>query len=397
MPDGSQDITRDIAIRVREQATHRNQQNAPDTNRLIDNELTRFAETQLARGLPLTTGDEEAMRVNLGHALTGLGPLQPYLDDPEVEEIWLNAPDRVFIARAGKNERIACPLDSDQVRHIVERMLRPTGRRVDVSQPFVDASLADGSRVHVVIPDITRHHWSVNIRKFSRQIKTLDDLVARSVLTEDAAGYLTSAMVEGQTVLVSGATQAGKTTMLTALLHQVPRSDRIVSVEETFELDLDVDDHVGLQCRGPSLEGNGEVTLRRLVKESLRMRPDRIVVGEVREAEALDLLIALNSGLPGACTLHARSAGHALDKLCMLPLLAGGNIDRSFITHTVAHVIDLVVHVERQADGSRRVREIVRPRGLTDSGSIDWTTVFHTRLGKLDRVTPDDTSLSGQM
>jgi pilus assembly protein CpaF len=397
MPDVSEEITRDIALRVREQAIQRQRRQTPNTDQLIDEELTRFAETQLARGVPLAAVDEEAMKVHLGYALTGLGPLQPYLDDPEVEEIWINAPDRVFIARAGKNEQVSCPLDSDQVRHIVERMLRPTGRRVDVSQPFVDASLADGSRVHVVIPDITRHHWSVNIRKFSRQIKTLDDLVARSVVTVEAAEYLTRAMVDGHTVLVSGATQAGKTTMLTALLHQIPRSDRIVSVEETFELDLDVDDHVGLQCRGPSLEGTGEVTLRRLVKEALRMRPDRIVVGEVREAEALDLLIALNSGLPGACTLHARSAGHALDKLCMLPLLAGGNIDRSFITHTVAHVIDLVVHVERRPDGSRRVREIVQPRGLTSSGSIDVAAVFHTRHGRLDGVAPEDTPLPGGM
>jgi pilus assembly protein CpaF len=281
-------------------------------------------------------------------------------------------------------------LDHGAVRDLVERMLRPTGRRIDTSQPFVDASLSDGSRVHVVIPDITRHHWSVNIRKFSREIKTLEDLVRRHVLPLDAAHFLTDAMRHGHTILVSGATQAGKTTMLTALLHQAPPAQRVVSVEETFELDLDLPDHVGMQCRGPSLEGTGEVTLRRLVKEALRMRPDRIVVGEVREAEALDLLIALNSGLPGACTIHARSAAHALDKLCMLPLLAGANIDRDFVTYTVSHVVDLVVHVERGPDGHRLVREIVRPVGLED-GRILTETVFDTRSGSLQRV-PDGIS-----
>lgn len=382
MDDLSDRITLDLAQRVRHLASAEPSQNTDD---FVDGEITRLAEKQLAAGRPLGAGEESSLRRRLGDHLTGLGPLQPYVDDPTVEEIWINAPDRVFVARSGVNEATPLVLDAESVRDIVERMLRPTGRRIDTSQPFVDASLSDGSRVHVVIPDITRHHWSVNIRKFSRTIKTLDDLVERGVLPLNAAHFLTDSMRSGSSILVSGATQAGKTTMLTALLHQAPPAERVVSVEETFELDLDRDDHVGLQCRGPSLEGTGEVTLRRLVKEALRMRPDRIVVGEVREAEALDLLIALNSGLPGACTLHARSAAQALDKLCMLPLLAGSNIDRTFVTHTVAHVIDVVVHVERQADGSRRVREIVRPSGIED-GRILTETVFDTRSGTLERV-----------
>lgn len=351
----------------------------------IDEEITRVAERHLADGSPLHPAEEQELRQRLDDSLTGLGPLQPFLDDPSVEEVWINGPDKVFVAREGVNEHTDCYLSPELVRDLVERMLRPTGRRIDVSQPFVDASLKDGSRVHVVIPDITRHYWSVNIRKFSSQIKTLHDLVARSVLPLDAAHYLTAAMRRGETILVSGATQAGKTTMLTALLHQAPPHHRVVSVEETFELDLDITDHVGLQCRGPSLEGHGEVTLRRLVKEALRMRPDRIVVGEVREAEALDLLIALNSGLPGACTIHARSAAHALDKLCMLPLLAGANIDRTFVTHAVSQVIDVVVHVERGPDGVRRVREIIRPTGLSGQQTITSETIFDTRSGTLER------------
>lgn len=337
--------------------------------------------------------DDDELSAKIQQHLGGLGPLQHALDDPSVEEIWINAPDRVFVARSGKSERLDVSLEPHQVRDLVERMLRPTGRRVDLSQPFVDASLTDGSRVHVVIPDITREHWSVNIRKFSRSIRELSDLVERDVLTAEAADYLRDNICEGNTVLVSGATQAGKTTMLQTLLRAAPPEDRVVSVEETFELDLGIPDHVGLQCRGPSLEGTGEVTLRRLVKEALRMRPDRIVVGEVREAEALDLLIALNSGLPGACTVHARSARHALDKLCTLPLLAGGNIDRAFVVPTVAGVIDLVVHVELLSDGRRRVQEVIRPMGVSPEGTITAETVFSWQGGMVRSFLPNSSDV----
>ena len=309
----------------------------------------------------------------------GFGALQPYLDDPSVEEIWINAPDRIFIARAGLSERLDLELDADAVRAVVERMLRPTGRRIDVSQPFVDASLPDGSRLHVAIPDITRAHWSVNIRKFAATIRSLDHLVQAGALSDEAAEYLTWCVARGNSILVSGATQAGKTTLLNALLDAVPARERIVTVEETFELSLHRDDVVGLQCRGPSLEGTGEVTLRRLVKEALRMRPDRIVVGEVRGAEALDLLIALNSGLPGMCSIHAKSAEQALVKLSTLPLLEGRNVDASFVLPTVAGTIDVVVHLERSATGHRRLTRIVRPTGEVEGGVISSVPVFERR------------------
>ena len=309
----------------------------------------------------------------------GFGALQPYLDDPSVEEIWINAPDRIFIARAGLSERLDLELDADAVRAVVERMLRPTGRRIDVSQPFVDASLPDGSRLHVAIPDITRAHWSVNIRKFATSIRSLDHLVQAGALSDEAAECLTDCVARGNSILVSGATQVGKTTLLNALLDAVPARERIVTVEETFELSLHRDDVVGLQCRGPSLEGTGEVTLRRLVKEALRMRPDRIVVGEVRGAEALDLLIALNSGLPGMCSIHAKSAEQALVKLSTLPLLEGRNVDASFVLPTVAGTIDVVVHLERSATGHRRLTRIVTPTGEVEGGVISSVPVFERR------------------
>lgn len=310
-----------------------------------------------------------------GHLL-GFGVLQPYLDDPGIEELWINSPTDVFIARAGKSERVDLELTSEDVRSLVERVLRPTGRRIDTSQPFVDASLPDGSRLHVAIPDITRSHWSVNIRKFSSTLKTLGHLVQAGAMPEEVADYLESRVVAGASVLVSGATQAGKTTLLTALLHALPPDERVVTVEETFELNLERSDHVAMQCRSASLEGTGEVTLRRLVKEALRMRPDRLIVGEVRDAEALDLLIALNSGLPGMCSIHSKTGAGALDKLALLPLLAGRNIDARFVLSAIANTIDLVVHVERSLGGRRRVTSVLEPRGLSKNNTLDTHTLF---------------------
>jgi pilus assembly protein CpaF len=330
--------------------------------RIAQAEVRRHNDVALARGTaPI---DDEAARVReVLAAVTGYGPLQPYLDDPGVEELWINAPDKVFVARGGVSERVPVQLTDASVRDLVERMLHATGRRVDLSQPFVDASLPDGSRLHVVIGGIARKHWAVNIRKFLAGHRSLDRLVALGSLTPDAAQLLREAMRDGRSVLVSGATHAGKTTLLGALVGASPEGHRIITVEETFELGVDAPDLVALQGRQPSLEGTGEITLRRLVKEALRMRPDRLVVGEVRDAEALDLLLALNTGVPGAATIHANSAVDALGRLAALPLLAGRNIDRGFVLHAVATSVDLVVHCERLPDGSRRVAEIVEPTG----------------------------------
>ncbi len=350
--------------------------------RYVRDEVRRYSERALGGSIPLLA-DEAAVARQVVAVLTGLGPLQPLLDDPAIEEIWINGPDRIFVARDGVSSRLSLTLDERDVRDLVERMLQSSGRRVDLSSPFVDASLPDGSRLHVVIPDITRAHWAVNIRKFRSGMRGLADLVRLGSLTQPAADFLDACVRTGHNILVSGATQSGKTTMLGALLGSAPASERIVTVEETFELALTAPDWVALQCRQPSLEGTGEVSLRRLIKEALRMRPDRLIVGEVREAEALDLLIALNSGLPGMCSLHANSAHDALAKLATLPLLAGRNIDASFVVPTVAASIDLVVHAELGRAGHRRVVEIVAPTGRTVDGRIDAITIFGTRDGVL--------------
>jgi pilus assembly protein CpaF len=263
----------------------------------VRDEVRRYSERALGGSIPLIADEFQAAREVVA-ALTGFGALQPFLDDPEIEEIWINSPTRVFVARDGVPELTTMVLTEREVRDLVERMLQASGRRVDLSSPFVDASLPDGSRLHVVIPDITQKHWAVNVRKFTRRIRDLTQLVALGALTQPAADFLRVCVRGGQNILVSGATHTGKTTMLNALLSATRRTERIVTVEETFELSVGARDVVAMQCRQPSLEGVGEITLRRLIKESLRMRPDRLVVGEVREAESLDLLIALNSGLP---------------------------------------------------------------------------------------------------
>ena len=346
---------------------------------LIGEVLDDYDDRALVGGLVPVADRDEAQRLLL-ESVAGFGALQPYLDDPAVEEIWINSPNTVFVARGGRSELTPTILTEQQVHDLVERMLRSSGRRVDLSSPFVDASLPDGSRLHVVIPDITRRHWAVNIRKFVVAADELSDLVRLGSLTDQAARFLEAAVVAGLNILVAGGTQAGKTTLLNCLTAAIPAQERVVTCEEVFELKVGLRDVVAMQCRQPSLEGTGEVPLRRLVKEALRMRPGRIIVGEVRQAESLDLLIALNSGLPGMCTVHANSAREAVVKICTLPLLAGSNVSSSFVVPTVASSIDLVVHLALEADGTRRVREIVGLPGRAEGEVVEIADLF-TRRG----------------
>lgn len=330
--------------------------------------------------------DAEAVGREVLDRVAGFGPLQRYLDDPEVEEIWINEPSRVFIARGGRHELTTTLLTEEEVGDLVERMLKTTGRRVDLSQPFTDARLPDGSRVHIVLGGITSRHAAVNIRKFTVRATRLADLVGLGSITPQAAAVLDASVVAGLNILVSGGTQAGKTTMLNALAGSIPGSERVISCEEVFEIRLPIPDWVALQTRQAGLEGTGEVRLRDLVKESLRMRPSRLIVGEVRGEECLDLLLALNSGLPGLCTIHANSARESLAKMCTLPLLAGENIGSRFVLPTVAACVDLVVHLGFGADGERRVREIVAVGGRIEDQIIETETLFHSLDGDLVRA-----------
>ena len=353
----------------------------PDAVRtLIDQAMARVDVASVA-----SAGAASDVATHAFHAIAGFGPLQPLLDDPAVEEVWINSPGRVFVARDGRSELTTVVLDDEQVRALVERMLRVSGRRLDLSTPFVDAMLPDGSRLHVVIPDITREHWAVNIRRFVVRARTLGDLVPLGTLTREAADVLEAAVVAGLNIVVAGGTQSGKTTMLNALLGCVPPGERVITCEEVFEVRLDHPDWVALQTRDAGLEGGGEVPLRRLVREALRMRPTRLVVGEVRQGESLDLLIAMNSGMPSMATLHASSAREAVTKLCTLPLLAGPNIDASFVLPTVAGCVDLVVHLA-SGPGGRRVREIIALPGRVEGGVVEAAQLFRWESGTLVRA-----------
>src|SRR3954466_6769636 len=270
----------------------------PAIRRLIDDVLAEYDERTLTSSLP-PLADPASTARSVYDAVAGFGPLQRYLDDPQVEEVWINEPGRVFVAKAGRSELTTTILTASQVRDLVERMLKSSGRRVDLSTPFVDAMLPDGSRLHVVIPDITRQHWALNIRKFVVRANTLDELVGLGSLSAQAARFLEAAVVAGLNIIVAGGTQAGKTTLLNCLAAAIPARERVITCEEVFELRIPLPDVVSMQTRQSNLEGNGEVRLRRLVKEALRMRAEGIIVGEVRAEECLDLLIALNSGLPG--------------------------------------------------------------------------------------------------
>lgn len=353
--------------------------------RIVDEALADHLADLAARDAGVPT-DLAGLAQDVHDRVAGFGPLQPYFDDPEVEEVWINEPGKVFIARHGRSELTTTVLTDADVRSLVERMLQWSGRRIDLSTPFVDAMLPDGSRLHVAIPDITRAHWSVNIRRFVMRPSHVADLVPSGTLSVDAARFLEAAMVSGLNVVVAGGTQAGKTTLLNALLGCLPAHERVVSCEEVFELQLPHHpDWVAMQTRDASLEGTGEIPLRRLVREALRMRPTRLVVGEVRQGEALDLLVAMNSGMPAAATLHANSAREAVTKLCTLPLLAGQNISADFVVPTVAGSVDIVIHTATARDGRRRVREIAALPGRVESGVVEIADLFTLRDGRLMR------------
>lgn len=355
------------------------------TRLLIDEVISHYEERVPVSALPPLLDRASAVR-HVFDTLAGFGPLQRYLEDPAVEEIWINQPGRVFVARNGRSELTTVVLTGDEVRDLVERMLKPSGRRLDLSSPFVDALLPDGSRLHAVIPDITREHLSLNIRKFVVAANGLEDLVALGTVTAHAARFMEASVAAGLNIIVAGGTQAGKTTLLNTLINSIPARERVITCEEVFELRPNLPDVVAMQTRQPNLEGHGEIRLRRLVKEALRMRPSRIIVGEVRQEESLDLLIALNSGLPGMCSVHANSAREAVVKLCTLPLLAGENVTDAFVVPTVAACVDLVVQLGIDPDGSRRIREIVALPGRVEGGVVETADIFTSRDGRLLRA-----------
>jgi pilus assembly protein CpaF len=315
----------------------------------------------------------EADRVELAARVVrlaaGLGPLEPLFADPSVDEVMVNGFRDVWVERRGVLERCAdVAFESDaELRHAIERILAPLGRRVDEASPLCDARLPDGSRVNVVIPPLALGGPVLTVRRFRRHGFSLEELVENGTLSSSLASFLASRVAARASVLVSGGTGSGKTTTLNALSGAIPDGERIVTIEDAAELQLRQRHVVRLESRPPNVEGRGEITIRRLVANALRMRPDRIVVGEVRGAEALDMLMALNTGHEGSLTtVHANSPEDALRRVETLALMAGVGLPHDAVRAQVASALDLVVHQARGRDGRRRVEsvaEVVRVVG----------------------------------
>jgi pilus assembly protein CpaF len=298
--------------------------------------------------------------------ILGLGPLEPLLADESISEIMVNGPKKVFVERAGMIHRVNVSFESNEhLMRIIERIVAPLGRRIDESSPTVDARLKDGSRVNAVIPPISLQGPILTIRKFFKKPLTVEDLMRFGTVTEESIEFLRAGVVAAINIIVSGGTGTGKTTFLNVLSSYIPPEDRIITIENAAELQLRQEHVVTLESRPPNVEGKGEITIRDLVINSLRMRPDRIVVGECRGGEALDMLQAMNTGHEGSMTtLHANSSREALSRLETMVLMAGMELPHRAIREQVAAAIDMIVQLERLRDGSRRVTSISEVQGM---------------------------------
>ena len=308
----------------------------------------------------LDVEQREALVARVAERSFGLGPLEPLLRDPAVDEVMVNGPRAVFVERGGRVEPAAVTFGSEaELRHVIERILAPLGRRVDEASPLADARLPDGSRVNVIIPPLSLDGPILTVRRFRRRGFTAAELVEQGTMTEALRAFLAGAVRGRINVLISGGTGSGKTTTLNALSASIPAGERIVTIEDAAELRLQQPHVVRLESRPPNLEGRGEVTIRALVRNALRMRPDRIVVGEVRGAEALDMLSAMTTGHDGSLsTIHAGSPEEALRRLETLALMADVALPLAAVREQVAGAIELVVHQARGRDGERRVVEV---------------------------------------
>jgi pilus assembly protein CpaF len=309
---------------------------------------------------PLTREERRQLVREITDDILGYGPLEPFLRDDSVTEVMVNAHDRIYVERAGRLERTpAAFADNAHLLRIIDKIVSQVGRRVDESSPMVDARLPDGSRVNAIIPPLALRGPTLTIRKFARDPYTMNDLIGFGTITGKSAQFL-SACVRGKlNVLISGGTGTGKTTTLNALSAFVPNDERIVTIEDAAELQLQQEHVITLESRPPNIEGQGEVRIRELVRNALRMRPDRIIVGEVRGAETLDMLQAMNTGHEGSLTtIHANSPRDALSRLETLVLTAGVDLPLRAIREQISSAFDLLVQISRLVDGSRRITHV---------------------------------------
>jgi pilus assembly protein CpaF len=336
--------------------------------------------------LELSPGLREQLLQDVLDDLLGLGPIQPLLEDPLISEVMVNGPDRVFVERNGKLERSTVRFSDDaEILRVIDRIILPLGRRIDAENPTVDARLPDGSRVNAVVAPVALDGPSITIRKFSKERLRVQDLIRLGSLTEHMAQFIEACVVAKLNIVVAGGTGSGKTTLLNVLSEYIPEGERLVTIEDAAELQLNQSNLVRLEARPPNVEGRGEVSIRHLVKNALRMRPDRIIVGEVRGGEALDMLQAMNTGHDGSLTtVHANSPRDALSRLETLCLLAGVELPLKVVREQISSAVNLIVEQTRMRDGTRKVT------GIAEVGGMEGDTVIMTDIFKFDEKGVDE-------
>ena len=350
-------------------------------------EVSRLAESVLAQeAMPLSVAERERLVNDVQHELFGLGPLEPLLADPTISDILVNSHDTIYIERRGKIEATNVRFkDDEHLMRVIERIVSSVGRRIDESSPMVDARLQDGSRVNAIIPPLSIDGPVVSIRRFGSDPLKMSSLIEFKALTKDIADMLQMVVTARLNVLISGGTGAGKTTLLNALSAYIPENERIVTIEDSAELQLQQPHTVRLETRPPNIEGRGEVTQRDLVRNALRMRPDRIVIGEVRGGEAIDMLQAMNTGHDGSLTtVHANTPRDALSRLETMIQMTGMRLSDRAMRQQIASALNLVVQVARMSDGSRRVTSISEITGM-EGETITMQEIFQYERTGVDK------------
>jgi pilus assembly protein CpaF len=357
-----------------------------DPNGLRDR-VTGDIKAQLGQESGLSRDDRDRLASEIADDILGHGPLERLLADDSITEIMVNGPFEVWVERQGRlYETTVRFTDESHLRRIINKIVAQVGRRIDEATPLVDARLPDGSRVNAVIPPLSLSGPIVTIRKFSKKRLTMDDMIKLGTLSTETVEFLQRCILAELNVLISGGTGSGKTTLLNALSTAIPDSDRIVTIEDAAELRLNQRHVLRLESRPKNIEGEGEIPIRTLVRNSLRMRPDRIIVGEVRGAEALDMLQAMNTGHDGSLsTIHANAPRDALARIETMVLMTGYDLPVRAIRGQVASALDMIVHLERLEDGSRRVTAITEVQRM-ESDVITLQDIFEF---KVERVTPD--------
>ena len=377
---GSDVLLQDLRLRI-----HRKLIDTLDLSKLSNLEMERvrveirriLEDMVMSESIPLSRADRDRLVMEVQHEVFGLGPLETLMKDPEISDILVNTHNQIYVERYGKLEKTDVRFRDDaHLMQIIERIVTRVGRRVDESSPMVDARLSDGSRVNAIIPPLALDGPILSIRRFGAERLTINDLIQFNSLPPQIAEVAAACVKSRLNILVSGGTGAGKTTLLNCLSNYIPENERIVTIEDSAELKLQQEHIVRLETRPPNIEGQGTVTARDLVRNALRMRPDRIVVGEVRGGEALDMMQAMNTGHDGSIsTVHANSARDALSRLETMMLMAGITLPERALREQIASALDVIVQLSRLSDGSRKLVEFSEVTGMEGS-TITTQTIF---------------------